>query len=173
MRFLFIRSGFTYQYGTQDLNFLLWFDLTNHDLLNFQQTTAYPLQNYACSVDVSDLGEEPRDVGLIMPPISSVFLCEMAGFRIRRHFSLYRFNMKGGGLIGRLGSKPRVKRQSLRALQAAIAEREAQNNKIRKANELWVRWIREANMWVHHLLPLIENDPSIRDAMEKLNIKKN
>ncbi|KAK8628375.1 hypothetical protein V6N13_064084 [Hibiscus sabdariffa] len=81
--------------------------------------------------------------------------------------------MKGGGLIGRLGSKPRVKRQSLRALQAAIAEREAQNNKIRKANELWVRWIREANMWVHHLLPLIENDPSIRDAMEKLNIKKN
>ncbi|KAK8628376.1 hypothetical protein V6N13_064084 [Hibiscus sabdariffa] len=166
MRFLFIRSGFTYQYGTQDLNFLLWFDLTNHDLLNFQQTTAYPLQNYACSVDVSDLGEEPRDVGLIMYSRQNSH-----GFRHKQCDE--RAIIVGGGLIGRLGSKPRVKRQSLRALQAAIAEREAQNNKIRKANELWVRWIREANMWVHHLLPLIENDPSIRDAMEKLNIKKN
>ncbi|KAK9006990.1 hypothetical protein V6N11_019318 [Hibiscus sabdariffa] len=84
-------------------------------------------------------------------------------FQIRRYFSLHRFNMKGRRLIARLG------RQSLRALQAAIAEREAQNMRIREANKLWLRWIREANMWVHHLLPLIQNDPSIRDAMEKLN----
>ncbi|KAL4376373.1 hypothetical protein GQ457_02G031620 [Hibiscus cannabinus] len=96
----------------------------------------------------------------------------MAGFRIRRHFSLYRFNMKGGGLIARLGRKPRVKRQSPKALQVAIAEREAQNRRIREANELWVRWIKEANMWVDLFLPVIENDPSIRDAMEKINAQK-
>ncbi|KAK8634126.1 hypothetical protein V6N13_014955 [Hibiscus sabdariffa] len=104
------------------------------------------------------------------------WLEKMGGFRIRRHFSLHRFNMEGGGLIARLGMKPRVKRramQSLRALQVAIAEKEAQNMRIREANELWLRWIREANTWVEHLLPVIQNDPSIRDAIEKLNEKKN
>ncbi|GMI79082.1 hypothetical protein HRI_001577500 [Hibiscus trionum] len=97
----------------------------------------------------------------------------MAGFRIPRRFSLSRFNNEGGGLIARLGRKPRVKPKrrvmlSPNSLRVATAEMEARNRRIREANVRRLRWIREANLWVEHRLLEIEDDPLIRDEIERL-----
>ncbi|KAE8660009.1 hypothetical protein F3Y22_tig00116959pilonHSYRG00352 [Hibiscus syriacus] len=87
----------------------------------------------------------------------------MAGFRIRRQFSLSRFNIEGRGMRAGQARKPRVKArvmQSPKALQ--IAEIKALIRMISEA-------IKRANKWIEDRLLEIENDPLIRDALEMVN----
>ncbi|XP_039062430.1 uncharacterized protein LOC120206942 [Hibiscus syriacus] len=87
----------------------------------------------------------------------------MAGFRIRRRFSVSRFNIEGRGLRAGLTRKPRVKTRVMQSPKASlVAEIKALNWMLSEANKLAEKWIDD------HLVE-IENDPSMRDAFEMID----
>ncbi|XP_039006045.1 uncharacterized protein LOC120133548 [Hibiscus syriacus] len=100
----------------------------------------------------------------------------MTGFWFHQ-FGLRRFNIKGRGhglriMRARLARDRRVNRrvmQSLIASQVAAAEIEEQIRRIREEVEL--RFVANVldDLWVHDCLFEVENDPLMRNALERIN----